>query len=73
MIKINLSRLMGERKMKISDLAAATNLNRNGLSRLYYDETDGIKFDTLNKLCAALNCSVEELLEYVPDAVEKEE
>ncbi|WP_275950852.1 helix-turn-helix domain-containing protein [Cytobacillus citreus] len=27
--------------------------------------TDGIKFDTLNKLCKALNCSVGDSIEYV--------
>lgn len=67
MIKVHLSRLMGERKLKISDLAEMTGLHRNGITKLYKDQTDGIKFDTLDKLCTALDCSVEELIEHVKD------
>lgn len=67
MIKIHLSKLLGERKMKISDLSNATGLHRNGLSRLYNEDTDGIKFETLEKICKALDCKLEELLEIVED------
>lgn len=67
MIKVHLSRLMGEKKLKISDLATLADLHRNGISKLYKDQTDGIKFDTLDKLCRALNCKVEDLIEYIED------
>ncbi|MEH7393326.1 helix-turn-helix domain-containing protein [Bacillus sp. JJ1474] len=67
MIKIHLSRIMGEQKLKISDVATMTGLHRNGITRLYNDETDGIKFDTLEKLCTALNCSVGELIEHIKE------
>jgi len=49
--------------MKISDLANATGLHRNGLTRLYNENTDGIKFETLEKICTALNCEISDLLE----------
>lgn len=67
MIKLHLSRIMGERKKKISDLAKDTGLHRNGLTRLYNDDTDGIKFDTLDKLCKALDCKVSDIIEYIQD------
>lgn len=67
MIKVHLSKLLGERKMKISDLANATGLHRNGLSKLYKEETDGIKFETLEKVCRALDCEIEDLLEIVDE------
>lgn len=51
--------------MKISDLSNATGLHRNGLSKLYKEETDGIKFETLEKVCKALNCEIEDLLEII--------
>ena len=38
MIKCHLSRLMGERKLKISDVARETGLHRNSIT-LLYDET----------------------------------
>lgn len=67
MIKVHLSRLLGEKRMKISELAQETGLHRNGLSRLYNEETDGIKFDTLEKVCKALNCDISDLIEIVDE------
>ncbi|KKO54529.1 helix-turn-helix domain-containing protein [Paenibacillus sp. DMB20] len=66
-IKVHLSRIMGEKRIKISELASMTGLHRNGLTKLYNEDTDGIKFDTLEKLCRALGCSVEDLIEYIED------
>ncbi|EGG35262.1 helix-turn-helix domain-containing protein [Paenibacillus sp. HGF5] len=66
-IKVHLSRIMGEKRIKISELADMTGLHRNGLTKLYNEKTDGIKFDTLEKLCRALDCSVEELIEIKED------
>jgi putative transcriptional regulator len=67
MIKVHLSRIMGEQRLKISDLAKMTGLHRNGLTKLYNEETDGIKFDTLEKICRALKCEISDLLEIVED------
>ncbi|UUV25852.1 MULTISPECIES: helix-turn-helix transcriptional regulator [Lysinibacillus] len=67
MIKVHLSRLLGERKMKVSELAEKTGLHRNGLSRLYNEETDGIKFQTLELICKALDCQITDLIEIVED------
>lgn len=72
MIKIHLSRLMGERRLKIADLERMTKnqgdgLHRNGITKLYHEKTDGIKFETLDVLCKALNCTVSDLIEYIPD------
>ncbi|PCD83164.1 Cro/Cl family transcriptional regulator [Lysinibacillus fusiformis] len=67
MIKVHLSKLLGEQKMKISDLANTTGLHRNGLSKLYNENTDGIKFDTLEKICKALDCDISDLLEITED------
>ncbi len=67
MIKVHLSRLLGEKRMKISELAKETGLHRNGLTRLYNEETDGIKFDTLEKVCKALNCDISDLIEIVEE------
>ena len=67
MIKVHLSKLLGERKMKISDLANDTGLHRNGLSKLYNENTDGIKFETLETICIALNCEIADLLEIIQE------
>lgn len=67
MIKIHLSRLMGENKEKLADLIRATGLARNTVAGLYRETTARIDLDTLNALCEHYGCSVADLLEYVPD------
>lgn len=67
MIKCHLSRLMGERKIKIADLSRDTGINRGTATRLYYETAERIEIDAINVLCKYLNCSISELLEYVPD------
>ena len=67
MIRIHLGRLLGERKMKMSELSIKTGISKNALSDLYHEKTKGIQFDSLDKICTALNCTVADLLEYAPD------
>ncbi len=66
-IKIHLGRLLGERKMKMAELSRKTGISKNALSNLYYEEVKAIRFDTLEKICNALGCTVGELIEYQPD------
>jgi len=67
MIKIRLSRVMGEKRISIAELSRMTKLHRNGITKIYNEETDGIKFETLNIICNALNCKLEDIIEYIPD------
>ena len=66
-IKVHLGRLLGERKLRASEVARKTGINKNTLSSLYNEKISGMRFDTLEKLCKFLNCSIGELIEYVPD------
>lgn len=65
MIKIHLSRIMGEKRINIADLSRMTGLHRNGITKLYNEDTDGVKFDTLDRICRALECSVQDIIEYI--------
>lgn len=67
MIKCHLSRLMGERKLKIADVARATNLNRNTVSLLYRETATRVDLDAIEKLCLFFQCEVGDLFEQVPD------
>jgi len=67
MIKNNLSMLMGIKRMKISELSQLTGLSYNTIANIYYEKTKGIDYDTLNKVCWALDCNTQQLLEYIPD------
>lgn len=67
MIKSNLSRLMGEKRLRVQDICRATSLARNTVTNLYKDTAEMVRYDTLSALCMALNCTVGDILEYVPD------
>lgn len=65
MIKCNLSRIMGEKKLKISDISRDTGINRGTLTRLYQETAERIDLDVMYQLCAYLNCEVGELFEKI--------
>jgi len=67
-IKILLSKLLGERKMRVVELSRRTSINQNALGKLYNEKgVKGIRFLTINRLCEALNCRVGDLFKYVPE------
>ncbi|MCH4985342.1 helix-turn-helix domain-containing protein [Macrococcoides goetzii] len=51
MIRNKLSDLMGERRLKISRLSLETGIARSTLTPIYYNQSEMIKLDTINKLC----------------------
>jgi len=63
MIKCHLSRLMGEKKLKIADVSRDTGINRGTITRLYQETAVRVDFEVLEKLCVYLGCEIEELLE----------
>lgn len=67
MIKNRLSTYMGYKRMKIAEVARIANLRYNTVYNLYYNQTKGIDFATLDKLCFALDCNPNDLFRYVPD------
>jgi putative transcriptional regulator len=71
MIRCHLSRMMGERKMKIVDVARETGLHRNTITLLYDETANRVDIETINRLCSLFGCTVGELFEYSPDAQEK--
>jgi putative transcriptional regulator len=66
-IKSNLSRILGERRISQADLARRAELNPNTVMSIYNEKAKGINFDTLEAICKALDCQPGDLLEYVPD------
>ncbi len=64
MIKNNLSKIMGEKRIKMSEIYRITGLGKNTLFRIYHNQTNTISFNTIDKLCWALQCKVGDLFEY---------
>ncbi len=67
MIRCHLSRLMGEHKMKISDVARETQLHRNTITLMYRETASRVELVAVDKLCQLFSCEVGDLLEYVPN------
>ena len=61
MIKCRLSILMGERKLRVADVARGTGLSRSTVTSLYKETAERIDLDTIDALCKFLDCEVGEL------------
>ena len=66
MIKCHLSRLMGERKLKLVDVARETGLHRNTVTLLYNETAARVDLEAIERLCKFFDCKVQDLFEYVP-------
>ena len=64
MIRCHLSTFMGRDKLRISDVARLTGVNRSTITALYRETATRVELPTIERLCALFNCSVGELLEY---------
>ena len=62
MIISNLEVLLAERKLKVADLVRSTGINKSTLHKLYNDESVRIDFETIDKICIALDVGVGDLL-----------
>ena len=67
MIKCHLSTLMGREKLKIADVAKATDMNRSTVTALYQEKAKRIELDAINKLCKLFKCNTVDIIEYIPD------
>ncbi len=55
------SSLLGARRIKISDVAQGTGISRTTLTKLYYNNGEGIHYSVLEKLCNFLGCNVDDI------------
>jgi putative transcriptional regulator len=65
-VKNNVSKILGERLISITDVSNATGISRTALTAIYYRKNKGIQFETIEKLCDYLQVPMSELFEYEP-------
>jgi putative transcriptional regulator len=65
-IIVNLDVMLARRKMRSKDLAETIGITEANLSLLKSGKVKGVRFSTLEKICAVLECQPGELLEYRP-------
>jgi putative transcriptional regulator len=63
-IVVTLDVMLARRKMRAKDLAEKIGITEANLSLLRTGKVKGVRFETLAKLCAALDCKPGELLDF---------
>lgn len=66
-IIIRLDRMMADRKMSLNELAATVKMTNVNLSNLKTGKMKGIRFETMNAICDALDCQPGDLFEFTKD------
>ena len=67
-IRVTLDEMLARRGMKARELAAIVGISETQLSLFRSGKVKGIRFRTLAKMCAVLECGPGELLGYDYDA-----
>lgn len=65
-IIINVDVMLARRKMSVTRLAEEVGISLTNLSLLKTGKVKGIRFATLNRICAVLGCQPGDILEYRP-------
>jgi len=67
MIRILLSRKLGELRWTQADLARATGIRPSTINDLYHDIAERVNLEHLDLICEALNCELSEIVVRVPN------
>lgn len=67
MIVVNIDVMLAKRKMRVTELADKVGITIANISVLKNGKAKGIRFDTMEKICSALDCQPGDILEYRPD------
>ena len=67
MIVMHLDVMMAKRKMSLNELSEKVGITLANLSILKNNKAKAIRFSTLEAICQALDCSISDIMEFVPD------
>ena len=66
-ILVNLDLMMVKRKMSLTELSERVGISMTNLSLLKTGKVRGIRFNTLEAICQALECKPGDILDYESD------
>lgn len=66
-IIVTLDVMLAKRKMRSKELAEIVGITEQNISLLKSGKVKGIRFDTLEKICGALDCQPSDILIYESD------
>lgn len=67
MIRIRLSTLLGEKRWPQAELARRTGIRTATINELYHEMSERVSLEHLDRICAALDCDLPDLIVYIPD------
>ena len=67
MVKCHLSTIMGERRLKIADVARDTGINRGTITRMYHEEATRVDLDIIESLCTYLRIDIGDLYQVIEE------
>ncbi len=70
MIIVNIDVMLARRKMSVTELSRRVGITVANISILKNGKAKAIKFETLNKICEALECQPGDILEWQKDREE---
>ncbi len=65
-ILVHLDVMLAKRKMRSRELSEHIGITEQNVSLLKSGKVKGIRFDTLERICKALDCQPGDLLEHIP-------
>lgn len=69
MIKILLSRKLGELRWTQADLARATGIRPTTINELYHEMVERVNLDHLDLICETCDCDLDEIIIRIPNAI----
>ena len=67
MIKIMLSRKLGELRVTQKELSIVTGIRANTINDLYHDIAERVNLEHLDKICEALDCDLSDIVDFAPN------
>lgn len=71
MIRINLSAVLGKKRITQAELARKTGIRPATINQIYNEFCERINIEHLDRICEYLECNIDDLLEYVPNKEKK--
>ena len=71
MIKILLSRKLGELRWTQADLARKTGIRPTTINELYHEMAERVNLEHLDLICEALDCELDEIIIRIPNSAPK--
>ncbi|QQK08952.1 helix-turn-helix transcriptional regulator [Miniphocaeibacter halophilus] len=70
MIRVNIDVMLAKRKMSVTELSERVGITMANISILKNGKAKAFRFETMDKICKALDCQPGDILEYIPDEEE---